>query len=142
MQAGICCASANSCGRRGWDAKPFGHGWPRRRLGWAETASLASVPALLEGRIDETRRCPHCAVEGAAARCGVADTTSSRWRHRFLAAVEAGAIELEGFVEADETRVLASRNGARKLDRKARKRGGGAEQRGLSKEQAPIPVAR
>jgi transposase-like protein len=42
-------------------------------------------------------------VKGAAARCGVADTTSFRWRHRFLAAVKAGAIKLEGIVEADET---------------------------------------
>jgi transposase-like protein len=161
----------------------------------AEPASLASVLALLEGRIDETRRCPHCAVEGAvirgrsnglkryqckgcgktfnaltgtplarlrkkelwaafaeglsdgdtvkgaAARCGVADTTSFRWRHRFLAAVKAGSLELKGIVEADETYVLTSRKGAKKLDRKARKRGGVAKKRGLSKEQVPILVA-
>jgi len=161
----------------------------------AEPASLASVLALLEGRIDETRRCPHCAVEGAvirgrsngleryqckgcgktfnaltgtplarlrkkelwaafaeglsdgdtvkgaAARCGVADTTSFRWRHRFLAAVKTGSLELKGIVEADETYVLTSRKGAKKLDRKARKRGGVAKKRGLSKEQVPILVA-
>jgi transposase-like protein len=39
----------------------------------------------------------------AVARGGVADTTSFRWRHRFLAAVKAGAVKLEGVVEADET---------------------------------------
>lgn len=161
----------------------------------AEPASLASVLALLEARIGETRRCPHCALEGAvirgcsnglrrygckgcgrsfnaltgtplarlrkkelwaafaaglgdgdtvksaAARCGVADTTSFRWRHRFLAAVKADTVKLKGIVEADETYVLTSRKGAKKLDRKARKRGGVASKRGLSKEQVPILVA-
>jgi hypothetical protein len=76
----------------------------------------------------------------AAARCGAADTTSFRWRHRFLAAVEAGTVKLKGIVEADETYVLTSRKGARKLDRKARKRGGVAKKRGLSKEQVPMLV--
>ena len=161
----------------------------------AEPASLAAVVALLEARIDEARRCPHCSaegavirgrsnglrrycckgcgktfnaltgtplarlrkkelwaafaeglgegdtVEGAAARCGVAGSTSFRWRHRFLAAVKAGSIKLKGIVEADETYVLTSRKGARKLDRKPRKRGGVAKKRGLSKEQVPILVA-
>ena len=161
----------------------------------AEPASLASVLALLEARLEGTRRCPHCATEGAvicgranglrrygckgcgktfnaltgtplarlrkkelwatfaqglgegdtvkgaAARCGVADTTSFRWRHRFLAAVEADSLELKGIVEVDETYVLTSCKGARKLDRKPRKRGGVAKKRGLSKEQVPILVA-
>ena len=71
----------------------------------------------------------------------MADTTSFRWRHRFLAAVEAGTVKLKGIVEADETYVLTSRKGARKLDRKPRKRGGVASKRGLSKEQVPILVA-
>lgn len=160
----------------------------------AESASLTVVLALLEARIDETRRCPHCEAEGAvirgrsnglrrycckgcgktfnaltgtaparlrekelwaafaeglsdgdtvkgvAARCSVADTTSFRWRHRFLAAVKAGTVKLTGIVEADETDVLTSRKGASKLDRKSRKRGGGAKQRGLAKEQVPILV--
>ena len=72
--------------------------------------------------------------------CGVADTTSFRWRHRFLAAVEAGAIKLKGIVEADETYVLTSCKGARRLDPKPRKRGGVAKKRGLSKAQVPILV--
>jgi len=172
---------------------------PRQReeavLVLAAPASLAAVVALLEARIDEARRCPHCStegavirgrsnglrrycckgcgktfnaltgtplarlrkkelwaafaeglgegdtVEGAAARCGVAGSTSFRWRHRFLAAVKAGSIKLNGIVEADETYVLTSRKGARKLDRKPRKRGGVAKKRGLSKEQVPIMVA-
>ena len=53
-------------------------------------------------------------VKGAAARCGVADTTSFRWRHRFLAAVEADTVKLKGIVEADETYVLTSREGGQK----------------------------
>ena len=65
---------------------------------------------------------------------GVADTTSFRWRHRFLAAVKTGDVKLKGIVEADETYVLTSRKGVKKLDRKPRKRGGTAQKRGLSKE--------
>ena len=44
--------------------------------------------------------------------------------------------KLKGIVEADETYVLASRKGERKLE--ARRRGGKA---GLSREQVPVPVA-
>jgi transposase-like protein len=80
-------------------------------------------------------------VKGAAERCGVANTTSFRWRHRFLAAIKGGAVKLKGIVEADETYVLDSRKGARKLDRQPRKRGGVARKRGLSREQVPILVA-
>ena len=53
----------------------------------------------------------------------------------------AGAIKLRGIVEADETFVLSSRKGERKLDRKARRRGGKASGRGLSHEQVPVLVA-
>ena len=34
----------------------------------AEPSSLAAVVALLEARIDEARRCPHCSIEGAVLR--------------------------------------------------------------------------
>jgi transposase-like protein len=50
-------------------------------------------------------------VAGAAARCGVAGSTSFRWRHRFLAAVAADTVKLKGIVEAEETYVLTSRKG-------------------------------
>ena len=55
--------------------------------------------AAIELGVDEARRCPHCAREGAvrheqeqgkgetvkasAARCDVAVSTAFRWRHRF-----------------------------------------------------------
>jgi hypothetical protein len=35
-------------------------------------------------------------TERAAARCGVAETTSFRWRHRFPAAIKTGSITLKG----------------------------------------------
>jgi hypothetical protein len=37
-------------------------------------------------------------VKGAAERCGVAGSTSFRWRHRFLAAIKGGAVKLKGIV--------------------------------------------
>ena len=48
---------------------------------------------------------------------------------------------LAGIVEADETFLLESRKGERKLERKPRRRGGKARTRGLSREQVPILVA-
>ncbi len=68
-------------------------------------------------------------------------TTAFRWRHRFMA--QAGQLQgrLEGLVEADETYVLHSLKGQRQLARKARRRGGRARQRGLSKQQVPVLLA-
>ena len=80
-------------------------------------------------------------VKASAARCGVSVTTAFRWRHRFLKAVEEAPEKLKGIVEADETYVLKSRKGERKLDRKARRRGGKAAKRGVSREQVPVLVA-
>ena len=48
---------------------------------------------------------------------------------------------LKGIVEADETYVLESRKGGRGLGRKARRRGGKAKKRGLSREQVPVLMA-
>ena len=98
----------------------------RRKDCWTEFAA-----SLSEG---ET-------VKDSAERCGVAGSTAFRWRHRFLRAATAGAIKLHGIVEADETFFLMSRKGERKLDRKARRRGGKASKRGLSDEQVPVLVA-
>lgn len=80
----------------------------------------------------------------AAKRCGVAPSTAFRWRHRFL---QAPAVDkpskLKGIVEADETFILESFKGKRSgLPRPARKRGGKAVKRGLSREQIPVLVAR
>ena len=80
-------------------------------------------------------------IREAAERCGIAPSTAHRWRHRFLAAVRQAPDRLAGIVEADETFVLESRKGERKLDRKPRRRGGKARKPGLSREQVPILVA-
>ena len=80
-------------------------------------------------------------VKASAARCDVAVSTAFRWRHRFLAAARSDLEVLKGIVEADETYVLESRKGARGLGRKARRRGGKAKKRGLSREQVPVLMA-
>ena len=174
------------------------------RCGFRRREALAVLSGRSEGEaskaaielgVDEARRCPHCASEGAvsrgmarglrryqckgcgrtfnaltgtplsglhhkerwlsfgaslakgetvkasAARCDVAVSTAFRWRHRFLAAARSDSEVLKGIVEADETYVLESRKGARGLGRKARRRGGKAKKRGLSREQVPVLMA-
>ena len=82
-------------------------------------------------------------VRKTAARIAVARNTSMRWRHRFLAvAKDDRPSVLSGIAEADETFLLESEKGARKLDRPARKRGGKASKPGISAEQVCILVAR
>jgi transposase-like protein len=82
-------------------------------------------------------------VRAAARRVAVAKSTSFRWRHRFLAALRrAPPPSLSGIVEADETYHLASDKGSRNLKRPARKRGGRASRRGISREFDCILVAR
>jgi transposase-like protein len=82
-------------------------------------------------------------VRKAAARVEVAKNTSFRWRHRFLTLTKTDRPGcLKGIAEADETFLLESQKGARKLQRPARKRGGKASKRGISSEQVCILVAR
>ena len=80
-------------------------------------------------------------VRASAARCGIDPSTAFRWRHRFLRAVAVAPDRLKGIVEADETYVLESRKGQRRLGRQPRRRGGTAKKRGLSGEQVPVLVA-
>jgi len=82
-------------------------------------------------------------VRKAAARVEVAKNTSLRWRHRFLKLTKADRTAcINGIAEADETFLLESQKGARNLQRPARRRGGKASKRGISKEQVCILVAR
>ena len=82
-------------------------------------------------------------VRQAAGAIGVHRNTSFRWRHRFLAwGKNDRPKHLHGITEADETYFLESEKGARKLSRLARKRGGSATKRGISKEQVCVLVAR
>jgi transposase-like protein len=101
----------------------------RKKEVWAEQAK-----ALMTGE----------SLVKAAERCGVADTTAFRWRHRFLSAPALDKPNrLSGIVEADETFIRESFKGKRiGLPRPARKRGGKAAKRGLSAEQIPVLVAR
>jgi len=63
----------------------------------------------------------------AAKSCTVHRSTSFRWRHCFLQwAKRDGSAHLGGITEANETDLLESSKGARKLGRAARKRGGPA----------------
>ena len=82
-------------------------------------------------------------VRKAAARCGVAKTTSFRWRHRFLSEIaELKATGLTGIVEADETYFPLSFKGSRQLPRPAHRRGHAIHQRGTGEEQVPVLVLR
>lgn len=82
-------------------------------------------------------------VRKAAAEVGVHRNTAFRWRHRFLARAKYDRPErLQGIAEADEMFMLESQKGARHLDRPARKRGGRAHRRGISRELDCILVAR
>lgn len=79
----------------------------------------------------------------AAKRVGINLSTAFDWRHRLLKLpAKAKPKTLDGVVETDETYILESGKGSRKLTRKARKRGGTATKRGLSHEQIPVLVTR
>ena len=80
----------------------------------------------------------------AAKRCKIALDTAFRWRHRFLTIPkDKKATSISGIVEADETYVLKSQKGARRVRGRApRKRGGKAAKPGLSDEHTPVLIAR
>ncbi len=82
-------------------------------------------------------------VRAAADEVKVHRNTAFRWRHRFLDRVkEDRPTRLNGIAEADEMFILESQKGSRRLDRPARKRGGVAGRRGISRELDCILVAR
>lgn len=82
-------------------------------------------------------------VRRAAAAVGVHKNTSFRWRHRFLTLPKTDRpSQLSGIAEADEIYLHESEKGARNIQRAPRKRGAPAKQRGTSKEQVCVLVAR
>jgi transposase-like protein len=82
-------------------------------------------------------------VRQAAVDLDVHRNTTFRWRHRFLTWIKQDRpTTLQGITEADETYLLESHKGSRKLDRQPRKRGGTARKRGISDEQVCILIAR
>lgn len=69
-------------------------------------------------------------------------TTSFRWRHRMVAGfIHERAARLDGVVEADETYLLESQKGSRKLTRPPRQRGGVARHRGVGRDHDCLLVA-
>lgn len=87
--------------------------------------------------------CQGLIVRLAGAQLQVAPSTAFRWRHRFLQlAQQAKPGLLGGVVKVDETYQLRSFKGQKVLGRVARRRGGKASTRGLSKEHVPMLVAR
>lgn len=82
-------------------------------------------------------------VRQSGAEAKVHRNTSFRWRHRFLTWISQDRpTMLHGITEVDETHLLESDKGQKKLDRKPRKRGGKASKRGVSNEQICVLVAR
>jgi transposase-like protein len=82
-------------------------------------------------------------VRDTARVVGVYRTTSFRWRHRFVpGAMRDRPTKLTAIVEADETFRLESQKGSRHLNRKPRKRGGVAKQRGINRQHDCLLVAR
>lgn len=82
-------------------------------------------------------------VRKAARSAEISNSTSFRWRHRFLKFGKTRQKQkLVGIVELDESFILASCKGERGLSRAPRKRGGKAQKAGLSHEQIPILIAR
>lgn len=82
-------------------------------------------------------------IRKCAKEVGISIPTAFTWRHKILHALfEIKEQSLEGIVEVDETYILSSEKGKRNLQRKARKRGGVAQQRGISSEQVCVLVAR
>lgn len=87
--------------------------------------------------------CQGLIVRLAAEQLQVAPSTAFRWRHRFLLlAQKAKPGNLGGVVEVDETYQLRSFKGQTVPWRVARRRGGKASTRGMSKEHVPMLVAR
>ena len=101
----------------------------RRRDAW-----LAYAQCLADG----------ISLRKAAKRCKISLDASFRWRHRFLDTPKGKtATALSGMVEADETYILKSEKGSRKIvGRKPRKRGGTATKPGTSDEYTPVMIAR
>lgn len=89
-----------------------------------------------------------CMLEGyslprTAKTVGVSVPTAFYWRHKILDALRSLKDEqLSGIVEADDTYVLYSEKGSRRLDRPPRRRGGKAKKPGINDEQVCIVVAR
>jgi transposase-like protein len=140
-------AAAPCCGHCGKaDFKPWGSASGLKRYmckACARTFNALTGTPLSRLRLREKwLDYAHALVDGislrkAAERTDINLETSFRWRHRFLAAArDKKASAVTGIVEADETFILKSAKGSRKLvGRAPRKRGGKARKPGLSTDE-------
>ena len=82
-------------------------------------------------------------IRKAAEQVEVSPSTSFRWRHRFVpGAARERPNALSGMVEADETYLLESQKGSRRMNRPPRRRGGVARRRGINREHDCLLIAR
>lgn len=82
-------------------------------------------------------------IRQSAEICNISIPTAFYWRHKLLDAMHSklnnNGIKLSGIIESDETYFRVSYKGQRKgIPRESRKRGGQANKRGLSNEQACV----
>ncbi len=72
---------------------------------------------------------------------GINKKTAFDWRHKILSGIEStGKWTFQGITESDETFFLESGKGKKQNSRDPRKRGGNAQQRGISNEQVSVIV--
>jgi transposase-like protein len=120
---------------------------------WRCLACGRSYNALSGTRLAHLRKKEHwldylqCLLDSRTVRASaeavqVHRTTSFRWRHRMVGGfTRERAARLAGVVEADETFLLESQKGSRKLTRPARRRGGVASHRGIGRDHDCLLVA-
>ena len=140
-------AAEPACGHcKSEDVRPWATGHPLRRYkckacGRTFNALTGTPLAHLHSRekwLDYARALvDRVSLRKAAKRANVSLETSFRWRHRFLAAAQdKRASIVTGIVEADETFILKSEKGGRRIvGRAPRKRGGKATKPGLSTDE-------
>lgn len=82
-------------------------------------------------------------IANSAQKCNIAISTSFRWRHRMLEALESTkSKKLHGIVEMNETYFPRSEKGDHQLKRESHKRGSWASQGLALEEQVPVFIAR
>lgn len=109
-----------SGGLRRYRCKPCGKTFnPLTGTPLARLRKREQWPAFSETLVEGTT------VQQAAEHCGVDPSTSFRWRHRFLDALQRSeSVALTGIVEVAEARFPRAEKGAKGLQRPARRRGG------------------
>lgn len=79
-------------------------------------------------------------IRKSAKICNISITTAFVWRHKILDVLSKrfNDVKLSGVIEVDETFFPISYKGSRHLSRPARRRGGGTNVRGISKEKVCV----